>query len=102
MVAEEDSATPEIIEVPACGLGLAAAQLRVAVSEFPRARRNVALRAGRDPEHLVEPAEANQRQQLEHRVAACELRVVLPRPHGDRTLAVHRRRIDQHVQVVDG
>ena len=75
--------------------------MRVALREVPQPALDIGLWPVRHLEHVIEAAEANQRQHFVERLAG-QLCVVLPGAHRDRALAVIRRRIQQHVQIVLG
>ena len=67
--------------------------------EIERGGGNLALGALGELDDFIEPAEAHERQRVIHRVAGA-LGVVLAGLDRPRALAVHRRGVEQHVQVV--
>ena len=78
---------------------IATSKLRVAPSEIPDATGNVVARTIANGRHFVEPAEADQCQCVIGRIGR-EFRDAAPGLDGQRTLAVHRGRENEHLQIV--
>ena len=83
----------------ACRGGVAAAKRRVALCEVPHAGGDLAGRPRPEALDLVEPSEPHQRERMQHRVAR-QPREPASGLQRDAALPVHRRGVDEHVQVV--
>ena len=91
----------DAVQIDLGEIGIAFTQMCVALGEVPEPPLDLALRSLRHLEHFIEPTESQQGQRVMDTVPR-QLVVVLAGLDGHRALAVHRRREQQHVQVVLG